>query len=133
MKTAAKVFIWIGMIGGALMIFPLVIGILALQKLNEAKTSAELSGWGIATLLCCSTLGGIFMLCLKDEDLTENTQTQRPVNTTPVNAEQPKLNSTSINTTIEQELSRAKNLYEKGILSEEEYKEIRTSILAKYL
>ena len=71
MKTAAKVFTIIGMVLGCLAIYPIVIGIFALKKLNEAKTAKELQTWAIVNLLFCSLLGGIFMLCLKDEDLQE--------------------------------------------------------------
>ena len=69
MKTAAKVLTIIGMVAGFWMIVPIVIGIFALKKLEEAKTKDELMLWGILNLLFCSLLGGIFMLCLKDSDL----------------------------------------------------------------
>ena len=61
MKTAAKVFIIIGMIVGAIAIFPLVVGIIALNKLNTATKKDDLTVMAILTLLFCSLLGGIFM------------------------------------------------------------------------
>jgi len=69
MKTASKVFIWIGMIIQFFLIYPIVIGIFALKKINSATSRDELQTWGIITTLFCSLLGGIFMLCLKDTDL----------------------------------------------------------------
>ncbi len=73
MKTAAKVFIWIGMILGAIWIVPLVIGILSLVKLSQAKSKAELQILGILSVIFCSVLGGVFMLCIKEEELTPKT------------------------------------------------------------
>ena len=63
MKTAAKVFIIIGMVVGFWMILPLVFGILALKKLNTATSKSELVGMGICTLLFVNIIGGILMLC----------------------------------------------------------------------
>ena len=69
MKTAAKVFIWIGMILQFFLIYPIVLGIFALKKINSATSKDELQTQGIFTTLFCSLLGGIFMLCIKDEEL----------------------------------------------------------------
>lgn len=81
MKTAAKVFIIIGMIVGAIGILPLVIGGLTLSKMKKATSRDELTVWGVLSLLFCSLLGGIFLLCTKDEDYApvasaETTETQ---------------------------------------------------------
>ena len=70
MKLAAQIFIGIGMVLGCLAIFPLVIGIFAQKKIDEAKSAHELQVLGIITLLFCSLFGGIFMLLIKDEDLS---------------------------------------------------------------
>lgn len=69
MKTAAKVFIWIGMICGFYLIFPIIVGVLSLKKLNNSSNKEEIKTMGVLTLLFCSTLGGIFMLCLNNEEL----------------------------------------------------------------
>lgn len=69
MKTAAKVFIIIGMIVGFWMILPLIFGGIALGKLKKAQTKSELTGIAICVLLFVNVLGGIFMLCIKEEDL----------------------------------------------------------------
>lgn len=88
MKTAAKVFIWIGIIFQFFLIYPIIIGVFALQKLDQAKTKEELQSFGILTLLLCSLLGGIFMLCIKDEELAENNFTvDENGNVTPVKKE----------------------------------------------
>ena len=72
MKTAAKVFIIINMIFLFWLIFPLVVGILALGKLNTAKKKDDLVVMGVITILFCSLLGGVFMLLVTDEELQKN-------------------------------------------------------------
>lgn len=68
MRKAAKVFIWIGMICEFFLIFPIIVGIMSLKKIDNAISRAELQDFGIITLLFCSTLGGIFMLLMQDSD-----------------------------------------------------------------
>ena len=65
MKTAAKVFIIIGMICGCWMILPLIFGGIALGQMKTQKPS---TGICVCVLLFCSLLGGIFLLCSKDEE-----------------------------------------------------------------
>ena len=45
-------------------------GRFALSKIETAKTRNELIPAGIVTILFCSFLGGIFMLCIDDSDLS---------------------------------------------------------------
>ena len=70
MKSAAKVFIWIGMIIQCVLIYPIIIGFLALRKIESATSKNELQSIGIITTLFCSLLGGVFMLCLNENDLS---------------------------------------------------------------
>ncbi len=65
MKTAAKVFIILGMIAGFWSILPLIFGIIALNKMKTEKPSTGLS---VCVLLFCSLLGGIFLLCSKEDE-----------------------------------------------------------------
>lgn len=83
MKQASKVFIWIGMILQCVFIYPIVVGVLALKKIDEAKNANELQTLGILTLLFCSLLGGIFMLCIKDEEMSKNNVSTEIVETKP--------------------------------------------------
>ncbi len=69
MKTTAKVLIWMGMILQFFLIYPIIIGIFSLKKINSSTSSKELQGWAIATIFLCSTLGGIFMLNIEDSEL----------------------------------------------------------------
>ncbi len=77
MKTAAKVFIILGMIVGALGIIPLVIGAITLNKMKAATCKADVQTWGILSLIFCSLLGGIFLLCCKDEDFQDGEVVER--------------------------------------------------------
>ncbi len=65
--TVSGIFI---MIGSVIAFF---VGIYAWLKLNEAKTAQELKATAIVTLIFCSLIAGIIMLCIKDEDLKSAT------------------------------------------------------------
>jgi hypothetical protein len=65
MKTAAKVFILIGMVFGFWMILPLIFGFITLKKMKTEKPSVGLC---ICDLLFCNTIGGILLLLSKPEE-----------------------------------------------------------------
>ena len=68
-KTAAKVFIIIGMIVQCFMVFPVIIGAIVLSKLKKATCKSDFGiGWGIVTLLFVNVIAGIILLIMKDED-----------------------------------------------------------------
>lgn len=69
MRDAIKILIILGMIFGFWAIYPLVVGIVALKKFEEARTNKELQGIAIITLIFCSTIAGILMLIISDNDL----------------------------------------------------------------
>ena len=71
MKKTAKVFIWIGMICQFYLVYPIVVGVIALNKLNEARKKEEILTMGILTLLFCNTVGGIIMLAMSDKELLQ--------------------------------------------------------------
>ena len=68
MKTFAKILIILSCICGFWLIFPLVIGIITLKKMKEAKCKEDIKTWGILCLLFCNLLGGILLLCISDEE-----------------------------------------------------------------
>lgn len=72
MKTAAKVFLIIGMIFTFWAIYPLVLGIIACKKLDESKDIKVIHNWGIVCLFLVSLIGGIIMLVMKEEDLYDS-------------------------------------------------------------
>lgn len=75
MKTAAKIFIIIGMICLCYTILPLIIGIVALSKMKTEKPSVGLS---VCVLLFCSFLGGLFLLLSKPEEYQQPQITETP-------------------------------------------------------
>lgn len=103
MKTASKVFVVIGMIIGCILIFPVVVGYFALSKLDEANKSSELKSIGVLTLLFCSQIGGIIMLCIKDKDLIENKN----------NAKQDQIDNEEANIFVEDDYQDDKECYYK--------------------
>lgn len=110
MKTAAKVFIIIGMIFQFFFILPIVFGILALRELDEGKKSTWL---GVCLILFCSTLGGVFFL-ISDVDQKKTSKTKQ------------------IETNHDEHvdlLRRYKQLLDDGVITQEEYDEKRREIL----
>ena len=116
MKSAAKVFIVLGCIVGAVLIFPLIIGISAYNKLETATKKDDITGWAIAVLLLVRLIGGICMLSLTDADFVGEK------------------NKTAERKSPEEDayegLLRLKKLLDDGIISEEVFKEKREHYLA---
>ena len=87
MKLLAKIFTIIYMIAGGIAIIPLILGIVALKRLNTAKSRSELLGIGILNILFGNILGGIFMLIYEpalsikniSEKVKENKQQQEEI------------------------------------------------------
>lgn len=72
MKTAAKVFIILGMIFQFYLIFPLILGAIALKKLKTAEKADDFGiGWKIVVLLFVNIIAGIILLVMKDADYTK--------------------------------------------------------------
>jgi hypothetical protein len=71
MKTTIKVFIWIGMIFQFFLIFPIIVGVMALKKLDQAKTKEEITGMAVAVLLLVNGVAGILMLVITNQDLNQ--------------------------------------------------------------
>ena len=125
MKTAAKIFIIISMVVGCWLIFPLIVGGIALSRLNKATSKDELVGVAICTLLFCNTIAGILMLCMSDDDLRG---TRKTVDVKP----EPNTTSSTGNANTEEITKRLRQLEDMkngGIITEEEYKKMREEIL----
>ena len=126
MKTAAKVFIILGMIFGCIAILPLIFGGIGLSKINSAKDRSELVGMGVCVLLFCSLLGGIFMLCIPNEQLAgAGEQNQQVV--VDVHPTQTKQSDDD----VAEKLAKLKNLKDSGAISDEEFERMKKDILAK--
>lgn len=137
MKKLAKFFIWISIIFQFWLILPLIIGILALNKLDSAKNKDELLVMSILTTLFCSVIAGIFMFCIKEEELNEDyynmtkKQKQKNEDTKNItNSSEFKLPDTK---ELTKELEKLKKLYEDKLITEEEYNQMRSKAISKYV
>ena len=72
MKTAAQVFIIIGMVCGFWMILPLIFGGIALSQMGKGTRPS--TGMAVCVLLFCSLIGGILLLVAKDDELGRKLQ-----------------------------------------------------------
>lgn len=118
MKTAAKVFIIIGIVTGFWLIVPLIVGIIALKKLESASSHSELVGIGVVTLIFCSLLGGLFMLLVKDEDLN---------NIVP----EVKISESKEDDSIVDKIQKLSELKKDGTISDAEFEEVKKSVIEK--
>lgn len=127
MKKAAKVFLIIGMIGGGYLIFPIVLGIFALRKLNTAKSCEELKCWGILSIFFVSTLGGIFMLCVKDDEFAGNPSIEENHvdKEKQINKDRTCITRKPVIIDPAERLRELKQLLDEGIIDEATYKEKR--------
>lgn len=132
MLKAAKVFIIISMILGCFLIIPIIVGAIALNKLDSVQKKDELLGIGIITLLLCSIIAGIIILCLSDNDLKDSnsfrnqnglTKYEQSLVDSMVDAMDDDSNE------IPNKLRELKSLYDEGIIDEKTYKEKKEKYL----
>ncbi len=135
MKTAAKVFIIIGMVIGFWMILPLIFGGLAISKINSATQKEELVGFGVCALLFCSMIGGILMLCIPESELNPATANSAPTNSAPIQnnyiANTKDKTSKSDVENVADSLTKLKNLRDAGTISDEEFERTKKDLLNK--
>ena len=79
MKTTARVFIILGMIFQFYLIFPIVVGIISLVKLSNAKSKSDLIAIGVVTLILCNAIAGILMLSMPETLFENNQNTQKDI------------------------------------------------------
>ena len=145
MKTAAKVFVILDIIRSVLIIifkdelgfnseFLLFYNIIAIiidadarYKLDNSTKKSDLTAIGILSLFFCNLLGGIFILCVSDKDLSENllnAEIENQNNVNSIKIKNPIDISANADTHLE-ELNKLKFLYDNGFITEDEYKEKR--------
>ena len=129
MKQTIKVFIIIGMAISFYLIFPIVVGMIALRKLEEANSREELRGTGILTLIFCSQIAGILMLCLKDTDF-DNVPTPTVNGAVTPNNQIPASQKNILPMRSLAEIEKLWALKESNILTEEEFIEKKNALLA---
>lgn len=73
MKTAAQVFIIIGMVCGFWVILPLIFGGIALSQMSKGQRPS--TGISVCVLLFCNMIGGILLLAQRTRTSTSPVQT----------------------------------------------------------
>ena len=118
MKKAAKIFLILGMVFQFYLIFPIVLGVIAIKKLeDEESTDEDIRLWGILSLFLVSTLGGVFMLLIKPEELG-GYESKNSSNT----------GSITRNSELTNRLLVLKSLFDDGIIDHDTYVAKRESI-----
>ena len=149
MKTAAKVFLILGIVGFSIAAFivfiamffafatagpmallfllyvlialvPVVIDSVALKKLNKASHKSELTGISIAVLIFGGLIAGILMLCLDEKDFDGYEETSA------TSSSKKKENNPE---NLEAKLVELKKLHDNGTLSDDEYVSARKKII----
>ena len=115
MKTAAKVFLIIGMILQFFLIFPIILGVIALGKL-ESGSKEEVRTWGIISIFGVSLIGGIFMLLSADDEVKASLASE---------GRNKSGQFTSDSSDPASKLRELKGLYDQGIIDETTYLEKR--------
>lgn len=59
------------MILGAILIFSLIVGAITLNRLDAANNKEYITGVAICTLIFCSVIAGVLMLCMIEDDFTK--------------------------------------------------------------
>ena len=124
-KTAIKVFLIIGMIVGAILIYPLVLGIIAYQKVEEAKRPEDLKTWGVVVLIFVNLIAGILMLSVK-EDIACDSDMQK----TQTNKYEKQVSRVDKDEDLNK-LLKLKELYDNGVIPKEVYEKKRDNYLEK--
>ena len=123
----------------------IVMGFLYKKADANARCKEDMHGWGIAMIFLSVPLVGIFTLCAPDSDYgsrrrpayrTSNpyaSSTYRPVGAAPV-APTPAPAPAPAKTNVEDvksELLKAKELLDAGVISQEDYDEIKKKLISK--
>ena len=132
MKTI-KFFIILGMILGAILIFPIIVGAITLNRLNEAKKKEDITGVAICTLIFCSVIAGILMLCMTEDDFAKkNSLTkyeQKLVDSVICAMDEETEDNDVYDDEIVVKLRKLKALFNEGLIDEQEYLERRKRYL----
>ena len=130
MKDAAKVFIIIGMVFTFYLIVPIIVGIIAISKMDKAYYKSDLTAISIITLLFCSLVGGICMLCISDEEFKggKNRFAKENIEKTSTGEY---VNSLMLDFYNSEALERLKKMLDDGIITKEEYNEKRKKYIEK--
>lgn len=108
-----KIFIIIGMILTFYLVFPIVLGIIVIKKINSSNSVNELRSWSFITLFFISVIAGVLMLNLREEDFIDKSNVSGDDY-----SDDPKSN-----------LVKIQNLYNEGIIDFDTYQNKRKKYL----
>ena len=126
MKKAAKVFLILGMVLQAILIYPIILGIFAIKKIDNAQSKNDLTTWGIISIFFVSTVGGILMLLIPEEEYSAYAyyRAHHPGET----YDTPKSNGDN----YIQRIKDLKELLDSGAITQEEYDKLKAEELERY-
>ena len=126
MKKAAKVFLILGMVLQAILIYPIILGIFAIKKIDNAQSKNDLTTWGIISIFFVSTVGGILMLLIPEEEYSAyayyRAHHQGETYDTPKNNGDNYI----------QRIKDLKELLDSGAITQEEYDKLKAEELERY-
>lgn len=126
MKKAAKVFLVIGMILSFYIVVSIIFGIITIKRINSARDKSELVGWGIVSIFFVSVLGGIFTLCIRQEELDSNSVLYyKPVG----EHQNPVLIRQNNDLKYIENIKQLKELLDCGAITQEEYDQLKAEQL----
>lgn len=132
MKTI-KFFIILGMILGAISIFPIIVGAITLNRLNQAEKKEDITGVAICTLIFCSVIAGILMLCMTEDDFVKKEQLtkyqQKVVDSFVYAMHDGSEDNDVYDDELAVKLRKLKALFEEELIDEQEYLERRNKYL----
>lgn len=124
-------------------LIPIVVGACSLYRLSICKNKKDLIVVGILTIIFCSVLGGAFMLGIPDNEFekkSSNTNTYYNKTNDEDTAVDYSNQSLEIdndisnqqkNLTKQQDLATLKDLYDNGVINQDEYKTAALKIINK--
>lgn len=112
-KTLIKVFLVIGMVSSFYLIFPIVLGIITLKKIEESNDPEEIKKWGIISLIFVSLISGLLILTSDFSEVANENVNKRTPNTD----------------SVETLLRDLKKLYDDGIIDVDFYEAKRKEYL----
>lgn len=92
----------------------ITVGALTLKKLKIAKTKSEMFTLSILCLIFCNVVSGILLLCMEDKDFSGETSEVK---------EEKNLNK------LEEKLLKLEKMKNNGLISQEEYVELRKKVI----
>ena len=122
MKKAAKVLLIVGMVLQFYLVYPIILGVIAIKKLENATTKSDLTAWGVISIFFVSTVGGILMLLVPEEELSPYAYYH--THHFESNNERKEESKDYI-----QRIKELKELLDSGAISQEEYDELKAKEL----